>query len=221
MVRYAITLFEDRHFLVKQGLKLCLVFRRHGKSDVCLALGIDSIESSLRQMLFHRREVAPTDAVEMKQPLGQFAIAHSFSRQQGTHNILVAAADDEAGRIILVKFAALLVQLLAESERPDVIEEIHHRQRLGNLAFTVQKGIQVLEHTAGGTRGWHKFGYPVVFTIFLPRGHRLGLLLVRNKLNAVVQGSRALDMKKRKTFAETVQLFLQLLFAQAFFFQLF
>ena len=171
-----------------------------------LAILAASIECSFHEVLLHRGACAVLIFVELQQTFRQFAVRKTFLAQQGgdgcLHGVVAAVLGDGSLQIVDEgKLVEVVLKLLDEL----------------CLFVVVQKLKQVLEHTAGCTRGGHKLQHLACSVqIGIPSSEIVLLLSIRRDGDAIAWRCGSCQFQPWESCFETFQLCIEFLFRNTF-----
>ena len=189
--------------------------------DIHLTRIVLRIHRTLSQMLLHRRAYAFGIGMEQQQALRQLTIIQALSFQQIRYDLFILACRFQCRDVFTRILHALLIQSLVEGKLLYLIEKFLLESGGGHLIIRREELIQILEHTARGSRSRHELhDLLVLCQISIPCLHIRSLCLFVNNHDTLIYGSGSRNLKIGETFHEASQLLFNLFFADAFRFQL-
>ena len=137
-------LLEELHVLVA-----------YGEVDVSLAVG-GGVEGALHKVLLHGRARSLWVVVEEQQALWQLSVVESFGLEHvGGHSLVVTLGHESLDVLSLILLAGG-IQLVVEGKLLDIVEIFLLKFGGGHVVVGIDESEDILEHTAGGTRGGHE-----------------------------------------------------------------
>ena len=132
------------------------MFRRNSEMHIHFSGLACRIQRTLHQMFFQRRTHTIRIPVEFQQSLRQCPIVQAGSFQQLGYDRFVILLRHQSVNILSRIIHTSRIQVIIECEAMNMIEKLLLEISLRSIVISPQEFEQILEHTAGGTRGGYK-----------------------------------------------------------------